>query len=397
MPRASWVAVLVIQAAAGCGGDGKQVTSPPTVASVDISPSTATIELSRTTHLTATARSAGGAVIPGLSVAWTTASPAIATVSSDGTVEAIALGATTITATIEGKSGAAAVTVVAPTAPAARWLAGMAYDDAQNRVLMFGGFGASGASLHPLNDLWAWNGQRWSFLGAGGPGARGDMLTAWDGARRRLVVYGGANNDGMLGDTWEWDGTNWRQQATGGPPMRRHFTGGFDQTRSRVVMFGGLIGETPALDTWEWDGQAWAQRASTAPSGFTTPARSMAYSETRKSSLMLVGSFSTGATALWQWNGSAWSSLGAGPTTSMPIPVATSGADEFMMLAGGSTMRWQNGTLSTLATTGLPSVDGASIAYDRSRSRLVLFGGVAGSQTSAETWLWNGSTWGRAP
>jgi hypothetical protein len=273
----------------------------------------------------------------------------------------------------------------------------MAYDDAGRRVLLFGGFAAVGSTLRPMNDLWAWDGQRWTLLGIGGPSARGDFLAVWDATRRRLVVYGGANDAGLLGDTWEWDGTTWTQRATGGPTLRRHFSGGYDRRRGRVVLAGGLLNntDTPAGDTWEWDGATWTQRATTSPSTLTATSRAMAYSETRGALFMLAGSFSTAPSALWQWNGSTWTNVSPGPTAPMPLPLVESGDDEITtLLANGTTLRWRGSSFDPVATSG-PAVDGAAIAFDRARNRLVLFGGLAGQTLSADTWLWNGTAWSR--
>src|SRR5207245_3983187 len=65
-------------------------------------------------------------VLAGRAVAWPSSNPAIATVSASGLVAGVAAGAVTITATSEGQSGMASVTVanvpvasvmVSPTAP----------------------------------------------------------------------------------------------------------------------------------------------------------------------------------------------------------------------------------------------------------------------------------------
>ena len=57
------------------------------------------------------ARDAAGNVITGKSAIWSSANTAVATVSSNGTVKALAAGKTTITATVDGISGTTALTV----------------------------------------------------------------------------------------------------------------------------------------------------------------------------------------------------------------------------------------------------------------------------------------------
>jgi hypothetical protein len=381
------------------GGCDSPTASPPAVASVAITPTSASVVMGQTTTLVATPRGPSGETLADRTVSWSSSNTAIATVTTAGIVAGVAPGPATITATSEGKSTTAEVTVTPPPAPQARWLATLVYDDVQNRVLMFGGFSSNGSSLGPLNDLWAWDGQRWSFLGMGGPSARGDMLAAWDGTRRRLVVYGGANNDGPLGDTWEWDGSAWTQSATAGPSVRRHVAGGFDRARGRVVLSGGLLGvsETALTDTWEWDGQQWTQWATTMPAVSASPSQTgMAYSETRSALLMLTGSFTTGPTSLLQWDGTAWSTVTAGPAISLPVPMAATGADELTLLqSNGSTLRWQGGVFAQVSASG-PTASLGSMAFDKARGRLVLFGGLNGNATSGDTWLWDGTTWSKA-
>ena len=86
------------------------VTQAP-VATVAIVPNPLSMSVTQSTQLTAVARDANGAVLTGRPVTWTSSDNAIATVSPEGMLKAIAEGTATITATSEGKSGTAAVTV----------------------------------------------------------------------------------------------------------------------------------------------------------------------------------------------------------------------------------------------------------------------------------------------
>ncbi len=86
-------------------------TSPPTpVSSVDVSPSSASFEVGARIHLTAVARDASGAPVGERVTTWTSSDPSVARVSARGVVTAWAPGSATITATVEGKQGAAAIT-----------------------------------------------------------------------------------------------------------------------------------------------------------------------------------------------------------------------------------------------------------------------------------------------
>ena len=84
------------------------------VASVTITPASTNIQVGETAQLTAVARDSAGGVLSGRTVAWSSTNTVLATVASDGDVLGHTPGSTTITATIDGESGTAAITVTAP-------------------------------------------------------------------------------------------------------------------------------------------------------------------------------------------------------------------------------------------------------------------------------------------
>ena len=107
---------------AACGGGESATgtpTTPPTppsvsvVASVAVSPASASVTVGATVALTATVRDASGNELAGKTVQWTSGNVAVATVSSSGTVTGLSAGPVTITASVDGKSGGASVTVIA--------------------------------------------------------------------------------------------------------------------------------------------------------------------------------------------------------------------------------------------------------------------------------------------
>jgi uncharacterized protein YjdB len=86
---------------------------PPSVATVFVTPNPVTVPAGETTQLTAILRSASGSQLTGRAVTWSSSDPAKASVSATGVVTGIAAGSVTITATSEGKTGNAQVTVPA--------------------------------------------------------------------------------------------------------------------------------------------------------------------------------------------------------------------------------------------------------------------------------------------
>ena len=85
--------------------------TPVPVATVTISPSSATIIVGSTAQLTATTKDGAGNTLSGRAVTWASSNTAVATVNGSGLITAVAVGSATVTATSEGKSGTATITV----------------------------------------------------------------------------------------------------------------------------------------------------------------------------------------------------------------------------------------------------------------------------------------------
>src|SRR5438445_420717 len=81
------------------------------VASVDVTPPTAVLQVGQTAQLAATPKDGNGNPLSGRVVTWASSNTGVATASVSGLVTAVAAGSVTITATSEGQSGSATVTV----------------------------------------------------------------------------------------------------------------------------------------------------------------------------------------------------------------------------------------------------------------------------------------------
>jgi trimeric autotransporter adhesin len=104
--------VTITAASEGKAGTATITVLPRPVTSVVIQPNAITVGIGATTQLTAEARAGDGTLLDGRSFTWSSNAPAIAGTDDMGRVIAIAAGVATITATSEGVSGAAVVTVV---------------------------------------------------------------------------------------------------------------------------------------------------------------------------------------------------------------------------------------------------------------------------------------------
>jgi hypothetical protein len=139
--------------------------------------------------------------------------------------------------------------------PSLRTEFGMVYDSAHARTVLFGGHFCCDPEVKDFGDTWTWDGTVWTHVTDAGPGARFSGGMVYDSARKRVVLFGGADETKSFGDTWEWDGAKWTQVATTGPAPRDTFGMAYDKLRAKVVLFAGE--EPPGVlqqDTWEWTG-----------------------------------------------------------------------------------------------------------------------------------------------
>jgi len=114
--RATLAAVSCLGVATACGGDVVGATSrQPAVASVAISSLPSLLRVGDSLFAIATLKDAAGNVLTGRIVTWSSSDPTVVRVNDAGKISAIAPGSAAITATSESVSGAAAVSVYAPT------------------------------------------------------------------------------------------------------------------------------------------------------------------------------------------------------------------------------------------------------------------------------------------
>ena len=165
---------------------------------------------------------------------------------------------------------------VGGTSPATRDRHGMTYDNVRGVHVMFGGRVATQSDYTENGETWEYNGatRSWSLRASSGPMARSSMGLAFDNARNNTVLFGGYNksisieSNRFLGDTWTWNGASgtWIQQSPAGAPTPR--TAGnlaFDKLRGVAVMQNGTAYYRPGTpiitrESWEWNGTTWTDK-----------------------------------------------------------------------------------------------------------------------------------------
>lgn len=157
---------------------------------------------------------------------------------------------------------------VATQGPGSRGHFAMVYDNRRKEVVLFGGGDERGKAY---NDTWTWDGKTWRKVSETGPPPRSRHRLAFDSRAGVVVLYGGQgvkatpeSDANFLADTWTWDGKQWTEIKVTGPGNRYMPAMAYDAARGKTVLYGGATysrskGGQNFDDTWEWDGQQWRQ------------------------------------------------------------------------------------------------------------------------------------------
>lgn len=172
-------------------------------------------------------------------------------------------------------------------------------------------------------------------------------------------IAGGEDSErAVVGTTWGFNGSTWHVLASG--PDRIRPTLVFDPQIHGLLAFGGENGlpGQPGIagDTWTFNGSVWTQIATSGP-----PAReaaAMAYDPKLKEVVLFGGDSALDVNLGDTW---AWTPVGG----------------------------WKELSPATSPTARF----GATMSYDRSLRKLVLFGGESDNGVQNDTWTFDGSTW----
>jgi hypothetical protein len=261
----------------------------------------------------------------------------------------------------------------------------MVFDATRGCTVLFGG-----AAVNSLfGDTWEWDGEYWTQVADTGPSARSRAAMAFDIAFSRGVLFGGDAGGGLLGDTWHWDGSDWTQFADTGPSARAGHAMCFDSDQIRTVLFGGRAAGGLSGDTWEWDGNEWTQIEDVGP-----PPREMhglAYAPNH-GRVVLFGGKDAGGVGLrdtWEWDGNRWTQVDdTGPDPRAGLSLAYGGATVALFggVTGseanppklfGDTWDWNGAHWTQRQDIGPRSRWLHGMAFDATRTHVVLFGGIA--------------------
>jgi hypothetical protein len=199
--------------------------------------------------------------------------------------------------------------------------ASMAYDAARGQVVLFGGeLPGSGPQNGTLtNETWTWNGTSWQQQHpATSPSPRTGATMAYDAAQQQMMLYGGITSAGLSDETWTWNGTSWQQlQDAHAPSPRQHALLVYDNATQQMLLFGGINAtgtQSAPDDTWAWRSNGWVQVSATgAPPDIY---KSAVYDDATHTVVVYAVQGSTNKleqpnspapiSQTWIWNGTTW-------------------------------------------------------------------------------------------
>jgi hypothetical protein len=141
------------------------------------------------------------------------------------------------------------------TRPLKRCLHEAVWDEANGRMLLFGGC-SSGFGPCPQGDLWAFDpaARTWTELTpASSPAARSNPALVVDPARERAVLVGGLTADGYAADAWTLpmaEGAGWEPLATAGEAPTPRASHDAVVAGDRLYLLGGSGDAGTTGDLW---------------------------------------------------------------------------------------------------------------------------------------------------
>ncbi|MCP6727496.1 MAG: kelch repeat-containing protein, partial [Patescibacteria group bacterium] len=315
--------------------------------------------------------------------------------------------------------------------PDARAQPGSTIDNANKKMYIFAGFGAT-----RFNDLWELDvtdgSEQWTELAedgkSGSPSQRNDPSFEYDSTNTQLVVFGGYTGSARLNDVWFWNigGSAFAEQTgiTGSAPSIRELTASvYDDTNNRMIIWSGRNGTAVSdlrQDFFELDltasSEAWTDRTGSNLPAFAWGTNGAAY-DTSNKLMIIVGGLDK---SLEETKHAFALDLSAGGAITLEqlwfnnylrdrdAMAYAYDEDEDIMLSMGGYGRLTDGQFTADDFSGedmneiwlySPSADewfqpvkgtgltmtnreGCVGIYDTNRNRFILFGGLTGNATS---------------
>jgi len=259
--------------------------------------------------------------------------------------------------------------------PGGRQGAMLATDRNSGAVFLFGGLGypASGTTTGRLNDLWAWTGADWVWIGGSqGLGEAGVYGTLGQPSPTNVP---GARNDGQMwvddsGDLWLFGGA------------------GHD--------VNGDIGQLN--DLWRWDGQwTWMGGSQTHSQQGVYGARGVAAPTNQPGARVYSTSWVDVVGDFWVFGGTGWGPVGAGQGVLHDLWRFDGTNWTWMAGTGALDQQGVYGAMGVPAPANVPGARDRPVSWVDASGDLWLFGGfgyaLSGQGTLNDLWRYDGANW----
>ena len=297
-----------------------------------------------------------------------------------------------------------------PSTLSGRYYHAMAYDSANDKVVLFGGSSTDETWTYDTSTN-TWTQQNPTTK----PSARVAHKMVYDSTNNKVVLFGGTDGFVHYDDTWTYDvaSNTWTQQnPTTKPSARDNHAMAYDSTNNKVVLFGGKDSSFNNIDeTWTYDTSTdtWTQQnPTTKPSARCIHA--MAYDSANDKVVLFGGGSIFGhIDETWTYDTSTDTWTQQNPTTKPSArwyhAMAYDSTNNKVVLFGGTDSivsndeTWTYDTSTDTWTLQNPTTKPSArynhdMAYDSINDKVVLFGGSdAASGENDETWTYDGSDW----
>ncbi len=286
------------------------------------------------------------------------------------------------------------------------------YDPVRDRMIVFGGAISATVLRNDVVALALSGTPTWSTLTTGGPqpAARTDHSVVYDPGRDRMVIFGGAGATSLLSDArgLSLSGTpTWGVIVAGTPPSaRRGHAAIFDPIRDRMVVACGNDG-SPRDDLWELAFTGSPAWHALSPTGLTAERseHTATYDAAGDRMVTFGGDLGAGAPAYYglvheltlgtpAWNFvTGWVDLpGRHHHTAIRDPIR----DRILVYGGDDNITLFNEVLAASLAGSLdwsfigdqgPARSGHVMVYDPVRDRMLVFGGYGEGNYTNDVWV----------
>lgn len=295
----------------------------------------------------------------------------------------------------------------------------------------------SGQVLEPAANVTGWTDRTPPKIPANWPSWRQAPVMVFDESRQEAFLFGGYDGASYFSNIFTWQGSSgsWAYRssppgAAGWPTGRQYHAAAYDSERQQIVVFGGSgVGALRMGDLWVWNcaDQRWLF-ATPFPMRPNWPAarsdHAMTYDSDRRRVVLFGGDDASAGTLadLWEWDPETriWERLSSDnsrwPEGRADASMVYDSTRKKVVLFGGvnlqkgrlgDTWEWDPAARewTERISQQVPSPRiGHAMAFSRSSSRTYLFGGfgltrapgaegVIAEDRLSDLWTWNGNAW----